>query len=105
MNEGGTQLTDEKDRPKPLFDLGHIVGTPGALDALQDAGQDPGRFLLRHVTGDWGDLDDEDKRENALSVQRGFRVFSAYELSNGVKIWLITEADRSCTTYLLPSEY
>ena len=91
--------------PIPLFDLGQIVGTPGALHALQEAGQDPAPFLTRHVTGDWGDLSEEDRAENELSVQRGFRILSAYQLNTGVKIWVITEADRSATTFLLPSEY
>ncbi|MBN1814476.1 MAG: hypothetical protein JXA14_21730 [Anaerolineae bacterium] len=91
--------------PKPLFDLGQIVGTPGALHALQEAGQDPAQFLNRHVTGDWGDLGEEDKAENELSVQKGFRILSAYQLSTGTKVWLITEADRSATTFLLPEEY
>ena len=91
--------------PKPLFDLGQIVGTPGALHALQEAGQDPAQLLTRHVTGDWGDLGEEDKAENELSVQQGFRILSAYQLSTGTKVWLITEADRSATTFLLPEEY
>jgi hypothetical protein len=90
---------------KPLFRLGQLVGTPGAIKALQDAEQDPLELLFRHVTGDWGDLDDEDKKENEFSVEHGFRILSAYELETGVKIWLITEADRSATTFLLPDDY
>ncbi len=60
---------DEENDPKPLFGLGQIVGTPGALDALIEAEQEPVELLRRHVTGDWGDLDDEDKKENELSVR------------------------------------
>ena len=90
---------------KPLFQLGQIVGTPGALQALQDAEQDPLGLLIRHVTGDWGDLDDEDKAENDLSVEKGFRILSAYKLETDVKVWVITEWDRSVTTLLLPEEY
>ena len=90
---------------KPLFGLGQIVGTPGALDAIEEAEQEPFELLLRHVTGDWGDLDDEDKEENELSVKQGFRILSAYNLETDVKVWVITEWDRSVTTILLPDEY
>jgi hypothetical protein len=101
--EGG-QPGDE-DRLEPLFELGQIVGTPGALQALKEAELDPVELLVRHVTGDWGNVPDEDKEENDLSVQRGLRILSAYELETGAKIWLITEWDRSVTTLLLPAEY
>ena len=57
------------------------------------------------MTGDWGDLEDEDKKENELSVKEGFRILSAYKLETDVKVWVITEWDRSVTTFLLPSEY
>jgi hypothetical protein len=87
------------------FPLGQIVATLGALAALQEAGDNPASFLARHVTGDWGDLDEEDRRGNELSVVHGFRLLSAYTLSTGTKLWIITEADRSATTLLLPSEY
>jgi hypothetical protein len=62
------RLDDQEGNPKPLFRLGQVVGTPGAIEALKDAGQQPAEFLTRHVTGDWGDLCDEDKEENELSV-------------------------------------
>lgn len=90
---------------KPLFQLGQVVATPGALDTLETAQQLPGTFLKRHVHGDWGDMCEEDVRENKFSLEHGFRLMSAYTLKTGVKIWLITEADRSVTTFLLPSEY
>ena len=96
---------DQDSNPKPLFRLGQVVGTPGALQALEDAGQHPAEFLTRHVTGDWGDLCDEDKEENEFSVEQGFRILSSYELNSGAKVWVITEADRSATTILLPQEY
>ena len=60
---------------------------------------------MRHLTGDWGELSEADKAENELSVREGFRILSAYTMSKGVKIWVITEADRSVTTFLLPDEY
>jgi hypothetical protein len=88
-----------------LFPLGQIVATPGALEALERAGQLPAEFLNRHVHGDWGELPEADKRENDLSVQQGFRILSAYTTSAGETIWIITEADRSTTTFLLPDEY
>jgi hypothetical protein len=87
------------------FPLGQILATPGALEALQAAGQEPAVLLARHSVGDWGDLDEEDKQENELSLKQGFRLLSAYHLTTGVKVWIITEADRSASTILLPSEY
>jgi hypothetical protein len=89
-----------------LFPLGQIVATPGALAALEKAGQTPLDFLSRHVRGDWGELDEHDRKENELSLKRGFRLLSSYRLSSGdTKVWVITEADRSVTTLLLPDEY
>lgn len=95
----------QQDNVRPRFALGQVVGTQGAVEALNDADQDPNEFIQRHVRGDWGDLDDEDKQENEYSVQHGFRILSAYHTAKKVKIWIITEADRSATTLLLPSEY
>jgi len=88
----------------PLFALGRVVMTPGAMAAFEASGDDPLVFLFRHASGDWGELDENDVRENELSVQHGRRVLSAYTLKNGTKIWCITEADRSITCMLLPSE-
>ncbi len=90
---------------KPLFDLGSLVSTPGALAALAKSGQTPLDFLLRHITGDWGDLEEEDLKENELSVKQGFRILSSYKTNAGQKVWVITDADRSVTTLLLPEEY
>lgn len=87
------------------FSLGQVVATPGALEALEEAAVSPVALLGRHRVGDWGEVPPEDAAENELSVDRGFRILSAYTLSTGVKIWIITEADRSATTLLLPSEY
>lgn len=89
----------------PKFSLGQIVATPGALRAFEESGEDLFEFLFRHASGDWGELDEEDKRENELSLVHGFRLLSAYKLRSGEKIWIITEADRSVTTLLLPDEY
>jgi hypothetical protein len=87
------------------IELGQLVSTPGALAAFEEAGQVPLEFLLRHASGDWGDVSSEDWQENDLSLREGFRLLSSYHLSTGVKIWIITEADRSATTILLPEEY
>lgn len=91
--------------PKVRFDLGQVVGTPGVLEALEQAKQDPSEFLDRHVTGDWGTVPPEDAEANEHAVPRLLRIISAYRLSTKIKIWVITEADRSSTTLLLPSEY
>ena len=88
-----------------LFALGQVVVTPGALRALQKAEQEPREFLGRHINGDWGAVSEDDKRENEYSVQHGFRILSAYTTSAGDRIRIMTEADRSTTTILLPDEY
>ena len=87
------------------FSLGQVVATPGALEALEEAAVVPAALLGRHLVGDWGEVPPEDAAENELSVKQGFRILSAYTLPTGVKVWIITEADRSATTLLLPSEY
>lgn len=90
---------------KPLFTLGRVVASPGALAAIEKSGQQPGEFLARHVNGDWGDVPPEDIKENQFSLKHGFRLLSAYYTSAGDKLWVITEADRSSTCILLPDEY
>ena len=94
-----------KNQSLSKFHLGRVVATPGALRALEEAYQNPFEFLARHQAGDWGELCEEDKRENEFSVRNGFRILSAYRTRNNTKIWVITEADRSATTLLLPEEY
>jgi hypothetical protein len=89
----------------PRFPLGNIVFTRGALAALGRAGDRPTPFLRQHVSGDWGELSSDDRAENERSVACGFRLLSAYTLSDGTRIWVITEADRSSTCILLPEEY
>ena len=93
---------------KHLFKMGRITATPGALDRLKASDIDPQDFLKRHVRGDWGDMDKHDKTENDLAIDQPLRVFSAYKISRGKDtwvLWVITEADRSSTTLLLPEEY
>ncbi len=88
-----------------LFELGQVVATPAALRVIQEAEQSPTAFLDRHVTGDWGELGDEDKQANERALREGLRILSAYTTSAGVTLWVITEADRSASTMLLPHEY
>jgi len=85
------------------FPLGQIVATPNALTQL--AQPDITLALNRHNTGDWGELDEHDRQENELSLREGYRLLSAYRATNGTKFWIITEADRSVTTVLLPEDY
>ena len=87
------------------FPLGQVVATPGALEVLEQAGQSPLEFLERHAGGDWGELDEHDRQENEFSLPRRLRLLSAYRTKRDDKLWVITEADRSATTLLLPSEY
>ncbi len=86
-----------------LFPLGRVVATPGALDAL--APEEPIILLQRHQSGDWGDVPPGDARENQRSLKDGTRILSVYMSAGGERVWIITEADRSSTCLLLPSEY
>ena len=88
-----------------LFPLGQVVATPGVLEEFKVSGDDPLAFLIRHWTGDWGEVNAEDALANDLPLIRGMRLLSAYTMSNGTKFWIITEADRSSSCFLLPSEY
>ena len=89
----------------PTFALGRVVATPGALEALEKNGQSASEFLQRHARCDWGDVDAEDAEANNLALSDGSRLLSSYRLKNGSKLWVITEADRSSSCCLLPSEY
>jgi hypothetical protein len=89
---------------QPCFALGQVVATPGALAALAEAGHWWMVFVARHAQCDWGDLDPHDWQENEAALARGGRLFSAYTLATGQRLWLITESDRSVTTLLLPAE-
>jgi len=95
---------------KAKFHPGLIVATPGALEALRDSGQQPHEFLVRHLGGDWGDLDEEDRQLNDAALIDGGRLLSAYVTRKGERIWVITEASdddgrRLSSTLLLPSDY
>jgi hypothetical protein len=99
-----------KDTTMSKFDLGQIVATPAALEAIKDSGQTPAFFLDKHSSADWGDLDAGDKALNDQAIVTGERLLSAYRTLKGVRLWIITEAKddqgrRACSTLLLPQEY
>ena len=101
--------TDAPDarRTRPArFPLGHVVATPGALEAVRASGVDVLALVRRHASGDWGDVGRDDALANDLALGPACpaRILSAYETGGG-RLWVITEADRSATTVLLPSEY
>lgn len=85
------------------FPLGRLMATPNALAQLSQ--KDISTALLRHSSGDWGDVDDDDRRANERSLRDGSRLWSVYHSESGTKFWIITEADRSATTVLLPEDY
>ena len=90
---------------RPLFSLGDVVITPGALTAFVIAQEYITPYLARHQQGAWGDLDPHDRRANEQALTQGTRLLSAYQLRDDTKIWIITEGDRSSTCVLLPEEY
>jgi hypothetical protein len=92
------------------FCLGKVVATPGAIEALEQAGQSPDFFLDKHLNRDWGQVDAEDWKANDQALADGSRILSAYGTLKGVTIWIITEAtdddgNRASTCILLPDEY
>jgi len=107
----GSGLSDSEssshshDAIQPLFPLGQIVATSGALTALERASQTATELLRPHLAGDWGSLDAHDIAENEYSLAHGFRLLSSYRTTAGERVWVITEADRSITSLILPEEY
>jgi hypothetical protein len=96
--------------PTPKFQLGQVVATPGAIEALQESGQTPDFFLDQHASGNWGVVDEEDWALNDQALQDGSRLLSAYLTLRGKRLWIITEAAddngrRAATTLRLPDEY
>ena len=96
---------DSSSERQPRFPLGELVATPGAIEALEGASQEPGKLLERHQSGDWGEVCAEDAALNEAAIEDGIRIMSVYQLSRGMKVWVITEAGRSSTTILLPDEH
>ena len=89
----------------PLFAMGYLGMSPGARSSLLSLGLNPHVFLTRHVTGDWREMEPEDQQVNRRALSVGSRVFSSYRFGENQTLWVITEADRSSTMILLPSEY
>ncbi len=90
---------------KPKFELGQLVATPGAMQALFRNRIAQDEYVKRHQAGDWGDLDEYDAQANNVALTESLSITSAYTLKDGTRLWIITEADRSTTTILLPQEY
>jgi len=100
-----TPLPKAQHPGEPRFATGQLLATPGAIASLEQAGVSLFDLLIRHTAGDWGeDVGSEDRQANEAALRYGNRVMSAYRLGD-VRIWAITEADRSATTFLLPEEY
>lgn len=95
--------TAGSDEPRPKFPFGQIVATPNALNSIHE--EEMMRALGRHLIGDWGTLDNHDWNANERAFRNGGRLFSAYDSDGGIRFWIITEADRSVTTILLPEDY
>lgn len=90
----------------PRFRPGHVCMTPGVAERVRQKLLDPVHYLRRHLAGDWGDLSQSDRRQNDAALKSGEdRLFSSYQVTPDLKLWIITEGDRSLTTLLLPSEY
>jgi hypothetical protein len=98
-------MEGERTMHNALFPFGHIVTSPGALAAIEDAGQHVGEFLTRHGAGDWGEVDEQHRQENARAVARRLRLLSIYRTRRDEELWCITAADRSVTLVVLPEEY
>ena len=89
----------------PRFELGRVVATPGALEALNRSGQSVWSVLSRHISEDWDECDEGDRAANDRAVEDGSRILSVYRLTTGETVWVVTEADRASTCLLLPDEY
>lgn len=90
---------------RPLFPLGHVCATPAAMDLMEQLSLSPLEFIVRHVFGDWGQVCQDDREANQAALQNGTRLLSAYEVPGGQRLWVLTEADRSVTTLMCPSDY
>lgn len=89
----------------PQFTTGQIVATPNSLQTMAEAGIEPITLLKRHLSGDWGDVHPDDAALNDYAVKHAERILSSYTLTTGKRVWIITECDRSVTTFLLPEDY
>lgn len=104
--EAEAEQAERSDGEREVCDArGQVLATPGALELLQTYQLSPLSFIQRHIVGDWGDICIEDRQVNADALQYGSRLMSVYAITPTETLWIITEADRSCTTLLLPQEY
>jgi hypothetical protein len=90
---------------RPRFQAGRLSMTPGVQQLVHEGTLNLMPYLGRHLSGDWGDLSDADRRANDAAIRRGDRLLSSYQITPETTLWIITEADRAATTALLPSEY
>jgi hypothetical protein len=97
--------TNKPDKTRPMFSLGTLFATPGALNELFRHNVSSRDLLHRHVTGDWGVVSEHDAHANRFALRAGLRILSSYKIADGINVWIITEADRESTTILLPGEY
>lgn len=98
-----TNTSNAFEFPSQKFPLGQLVVSRNATTEITP--MDVLAAVARHAKGDWGDVCDDDRKENELALKEGFRLFSVYHAADGTKFWIITEADRSVTTVLLPEDY
>jgi len=96
--------TETTKQVKPLFELGRIIATAGALSTMQERNITPETLLIRHICCDWQDMEDEDQESNREALSQGMQIISTYVIDE-VTFFVITEGDRSRTTILLPEEY
>lgn len=89
---------------KPRFQPGHLVMTPRVNYLVQEGQLDPMKYLQRHVSGDWGDLSEQDRQANEKALLEGERLLSHYQITSTVTLMITTERDRSVTTLLLSDE-
>lgn len=104
LTRSPAKLVASNNRNRPLLSLGQVVATKGVHNHLVTHGIDPSPYLQRHACGDWGDVPPEDAQANEEAVQHGHRILSSYQI-HGERVWIITEADRSLSTFLFPQEY
>ena len=103
LTDSSTHINSHPDTP--LFPVGRLLATPGAVRVLYKLQRTPSEFICRHLQGDWGELDAADIQANQKALVLGKRLLSSYDIGSNQKLWIITEADRSATTLLLPQEY
>lgn len=104
MHEDPKRLPQRE--PRDLFELGRVVATPAALELMSERNLEPLDFINRHRLGDWGDVDESDRKSSEAALNQGERLFSSYNVDGpDTKVWVITEWDRSFTTLLTPQDY